>query len=96
MNLSFAARNQWCRVIGALGVFGLGPWELAIILIIVVILFGVGKLPELGTGLGEGIKNFKKSYRDAKALDVTPEGTSQDTSKTEKESATTKSGSTKE
>ena len=54
--------------------FGLGPWELMIVLFIVVIVFGVGKLPELGTGLGEGIKNFKKSYRDAKSIDVTPEG----------------------
>lgn len=52
--------------------FGLGPWELVVILFIVVIVFGVGKLPELGTGLGEGIKNFKKSYREAKTLDVTP------------------------
>ena len=51
--------------------FGLGRWELVVILTIVVIIFGVGKLPEIGTGLGEGIKNFKKSYRDAKALDVT-------------------------
>lgn len=51
----------------------LGPWELAIILAIVVIIFGVGKLPELGSGLGEGIKNFRKSYRDSKSIDVTPE-----------------------
>ena len=49
--------------------FGLGTWELFIILIVIVIIFGVGKLPELGTGLGEGIKNFKKSYGDSKALD---------------------------
>lgn len=53
--------------------FGLGPWEMIAILVIVLIVFGVGKLPELGSGLGEGIKNFKKSYRDAKALDVTPD-----------------------
>ena len=51
--------------------FGVGPWELVVILVIVLIVFGVGRLPELGTGLGEGIKNFKKAYRDAKALDVT-------------------------
>lgn len=50
-----------------------GPWELGIILAIVVIIFGVGKLPELGSGLGEGIKNFKKSYRDSKSIDVTPD-----------------------
>jgi sec-independent protein translocase protein TatA len=54
-------------------VFGIGPWELAIILVIVFIIFGKGKLPELGSALGEGIKNFKKSYRDAKIIDVTPE-----------------------
>lgn len=54
-------------------VFGLGPLELTIILVMVVLIFGVGKLPELGTGLGEGIKNFKKSYKDAKTIDVTPE-----------------------
>ena len=53
--------------------FGIGPWELVVILVIVVIVFGVGKLPELGSGLGEGIKNFKKSYRDAKSIDVTPD-----------------------
>ena len=57
--------------------FGVGPWELVVILVIVLIVFGVGKLPELGTGLGEGIKNFKKAYRDAKALDVTPQGSNQ-------------------
>jgi sec-independent protein translocase protein TatA len=39
----------------------LGPQELIIILLIVVVLFGVKKLPELGKSLGEGIKNFKGS-----------------------------------
>ena len=62
-------------------VFGLGATELLLILAIVVIVFGVGKLPELGTGLGEGIKNFKKSYRDAKAIDVTPPKDGPDSSK---------------
>jgi sec-independent protein translocase protein TatA len=40
--------------------FGLGPWELGIILVIVLIIFGAGKLPEIGAGIGKGIKNFKK------------------------------------
>lgn len=53
--------------------FGLGAGELVMILVIVLIVFGVGKLPELGSGLGEGIKNFRKSYREAKTIDVTPE-----------------------
>ena len=52
---------------------GLGAFELVVILLIILIVFGVGKLPELGSGLGEGIRNFKKSYRDGKAIDVTPE-----------------------
>jgi sec-independent protein translocase protein TatA len=53
-------------------VFGLGPTELLLILVVVVLLFGSRKLPELGTGMGEAIKNFKKGYRDSKAIDVNP------------------------
>jgi sec-independent protein translocase protein TatA len=40
----------------------LGMGELVIILIIVVVLFGANKLPQLGKGLGEGIRSFKKSF----------------------------------
>ena len=40
--------------------FGFGITELIVILIIVLIIFGAGKLPEIGSGLGKGIKNFKK------------------------------------
>lgn len=39
----------------------LGPWELAIILVIIVIIFGAGKLPEIGGALGQGIREFKAS-----------------------------------
>lgn len=42
----------------------LGPWELAIILLIIVIIFGVGKLPEIGGALGKGIKEFRTSASD--------------------------------
>ena len=52
--------------------FGLGVGELVVILVIVLVLFGPGRLPELGGALGEGIKNFRKGYRDSKSLDVTP------------------------
>ncbi len=51
--------------------FGLGMPELVVILVIIVIVFGAGKLPELGAGLGKGIKNFKNATNDedAKKLD---------------------------
>jgi len=41
----------------------LGTGELIIILIIVVLVFGVNKIPQLGKGLGEGIRNFKSSLK---------------------------------
>lgn len=41
----------------------LGVQELLIILLIVLVIFGASKLPQLGKGLGEGIKNFKKSVK---------------------------------
>lgn len=53
--------------------FGSFGWmELLLILIIVLIIFGAGKLPQLGEGLGKAIKGFKKSVHEADAIDVTP------------------------
>jgi sec-independent protein translocase protein TatA len=52
---------------------GLGIWELLIILAIVLLIFGAGKLPEIGAGLGKGISNFKRATGEAKEIDVTPD-----------------------
>ena len=53
--------------------FGLGLPELGVILVIVLIIFGAGKLPEIGGAIGKGIKNFKKSVRESEEIDVTPD-----------------------
>jgi sec-independent protein translocase protein TatA len=52
--------------------FGLGMPELFIILIIVVVLFGATRLPEIGKGIGSAIKNFKKATSEPDEIDVTP------------------------
>jgi sec-independent protein translocase protein TatA len=51
--------------------FGLGYQELLIILVIVLILFGANRLPELARSLGSSVKEFKKGVNEAKAEDAT-------------------------
>lgn len=45
--------------------FGLGTQELIIILVLTLVIFGAGKLPQVGGALGKGIRNFKKGLNDA-------------------------------
>jgi sec-independent protein translocase protein TatA len=41
--------------------FKMGPWEIALILVIILIVFGVGKLPQVGSSIGNGLRSFKKA-----------------------------------
>ena len=55
--------------------FGIGMPELVVILVIVLIIFGAGKLPQIGEGIGKGIRNFRKATKDKDEIDVTPNKT---------------------
>lgn len=59
----------------------LSPLELVVIALVVVLLFGTKRLPELGSGLGKAISNFRKSYKDSSTIDVTPKEPEAETEK---------------
>ncbi len=44
--------------------FRMGPWEIALILAIILIVFGVGKLPQVGGAMGKGLRAFRKGQQD--------------------------------
>ena len=64
---------------------GIGFPELMIILVIIMIIFGAGKLPEIGSAFGNSIRNFKKSMKDAEQEnnEELPEGSAEENSITE-------------
>jgi sec-independent protein translocase protein TatA len=62
--------------------FGLGTQELLIILVIIIVLFGATRLPQIGSGIGQAIKNFKKGVKESDEIDVTPD---KDTKEAKKE-----------
>jgi len=43
--------------------FRMGPWEIALILVVILIVFGVGKLPQVGGAIGKGLRSFQKGRR---------------------------------
>jgi sec-independent protein translocase protein TatA len=65
---STATTSEEATMIG-----GIGVTELIIILVIVLVIFGANKLPEIGAGMGKAIKNFKKATVEPEEIDVTPE-----------------------
>ena len=52
--------------------YGIGMQELLLILVIVVLIFGSKKLPEIGGGLGKAIRNFKRASSEPDEIDITP------------------------
>ncbi|GHU93164.1 Sec-independent protein translocase protein TatA [Deltaproteobacteria bacterium] len=52
--------------------FGIGMQELLLILVVVLLLFGANKLPEIGGGLGRAIRNFRRASSEPDEIDITP------------------------
>ena len=52
--------------------FGIGIQELLVILVVGMLLFGAKKLPEVGSGLGKAIRNFKRAASEPDEIDITP------------------------
>lgn len=60
--------------------FGMGPWEILVILLIALLLFGAKRIPEIAQGLGKGITEFKRAVRDVQgeiehSVDTRPSNT---------------------
>lgn len=76
----------------AVGPLGIGPFELILILAVVVIIFGVGRLPEVGGAVGRGLREFRKASKDEEATAQIPEPKASAEQPAESEAATSESG----
>ena len=65
---------------------GIGMPELLVVLVIVLVIFGAGKLPEIGKGLGKGIRNFRKATSGTDEIDVSPQEDEKELENKEKKS----------
>lgn len=72
-------------ILSILLIFGLGTWELLLIAVVVLLLFGGRKIPELMKGLGKGVKNFKDGMNGVDDITTKSEKKDQATEKGEKE-----------
>ena len=52
--------------------FGIGTQEILVILVIVLVIFGAKRLPEIGGGLGRAIRNFRQAASEPDEIDITP------------------------
>jgi sec-independent protein translocase protein TatA len=68
----------------------IGTQDLIIVAVIVVVLFGARKLPEIGKGLGQSIRDFKKAMNEPDTIDVTPKKDSSNKGETEKQESDSK------
>ncbi|HUT52507.1 MAG TPA: twin-arginine translocase TatA/TatE family subunit [bacterium] len=48
---------------------GIGPWEIVVVLLVLAVIFGASRIPEIGSNLGKGIKNFKKSFSEVEDVE---------------------------
>ena len=67
--------------------FRMGPWEIALILAIILIVFGVGKLPQVGGAIGKGMRAFRKGQSGEEDEQEEPEAESKTVKKTSKKTA---------
>jgi len=71
--------------------FHIGPWEIALVLVIILMLFGVGKLPQVGSAIGKGLRAFRKGQQgedldEEKAEEEAPKAKRKSTKKVAKDS----------
>ncbi len=67
--------------------FRMGPWEIGLILAIILIVFGVGKLPQIGGAIGKGLRAFRKGQRGEEDNEEMPKPKRKVTKKATKDSA---------
>ena len=61
--------------------FHMGPWEIGLILVIILIIFGVGKLPQVGSAIGKGLRSFRRAQRGEEDEEEEPKTTRKVTKK---------------
>ena len=66
--------------------FHMGPWEIGLILVIILIVFGIGKLPQVGGAIGKGLRAFKKGQQGLDDEEEEAEETEPEKTKTKKSS----------